>query len=98
VSTINSYAWYFEAIPNKFSYAIFQKIFKILLVAWSSAVQFTPIMDALLHHLFAPCGMEQLVLYPVVIEEGDACVAVDVKFAPEHAASQAFAVWDGRCM
>jgi hypothetical protein len=29
-STINSYAWYLQAIPSKFSCATFQKIFKIL--------------------------------------------------------------------
>jgi hypothetical protein len=67
-------------------------------LAWSSAVQFTPITDALLHHLFAPCGMEQLIVYPVVIEEGDACVAADVMFVSGCAASQAFADFDGRCM
>jgi hypothetical protein len=32
VSTINSYAWYLQAIPSKFSCAIIQKTFKILLV------------------------------------------------------------------
>jgi hypothetical protein len=32
VSTINSYAWYLQAIPSKFSCATFQKTFKILLV------------------------------------------------------------------
>jgi hypothetical protein len=32
VSTINFYAWYLQAIPSKFSYATFQKTFKILLV------------------------------------------------------------------
>jgi hypothetical protein len=34
VSTINSYAWYLQAIPSKFSCAIFQKTFKTLLVLW----------------------------------------------------------------
>jgi hypothetical protein len=34
VSTINSYAWYLKAIPNKFSCATFQKTFKILLILW----------------------------------------------------------------
>jgi hypothetical protein len=34
-STINSYAWYLQAIPNKFSYTTFQKkLFKILLILW----------------------------------------------------------------
>jgi hypothetical protein len=32
VSTINSYAWYLQAIPSKFSCATFQKHFKILLI------------------------------------------------------------------
>jgi hypothetical protein len=32
VSTINSYAWYLQAIPSKFSCATFQKTFKILLI------------------------------------------------------------------
>jgi hypothetical protein len=32
VSTINSYAWYLQAIPSKFLCATFQKTFKILLV------------------------------------------------------------------
>jgi hypothetical protein len=31
-STINSYAWYLQAIPSKFSCAIFQRTFKILLI------------------------------------------------------------------
>jgi hypothetical protein len=34
VSTINSYAWYLQAILSKFSCATFQKTFKILLVLW----------------------------------------------------------------
>jgi hypothetical protein len=34
VSTINSYAWYLQAIPSKFSCATFQKTFKMLLVLW----------------------------------------------------------------
>jgi hypothetical protein len=34
VSTINSYAWYLQAIPSKFSCATFQKTFKILLILW----------------------------------------------------------------
>jgi hypothetical protein len=34
VSTINSYAWYLQAIPSKFSCATFQIIFKILLILW----------------------------------------------------------------
>jgi hypothetical protein len=34
VSTINSYAWYLEAIPSKFSCATFWKSFKILLILW----------------------------------------------------------------
>jgi hypothetical protein len=33
-STINSYAWYLQAIPSKFSCATFQKTFKILLILW----------------------------------------------------------------
>jgi hypothetical protein len=33
-STINSYAWYFQAIPSKFSCATFQKNFKTLLILW----------------------------------------------------------------
>jgi hypothetical protein len=33
-STINFYAWYFQAIPSKFSCATFQKTFKILLILW----------------------------------------------------------------
>jgi hypothetical protein len=33
-STINSYAWYLQAIPSKFSCATFQKIFKILIILW----------------------------------------------------------------
>jgi hypothetical protein len=32
VSTINSYAWYLQAIPSKFSYATFEKTFKTLLI------------------------------------------------------------------
>jgi hypothetical protein len=32
VSTINSYAWYLQAILGKFSCATFQKTFKILLI------------------------------------------------------------------
>jgi hypothetical protein len=32
VSTINSYAWYLQAILSKFSCATFQKTFKTLLV------------------------------------------------------------------
>jgi hypothetical protein len=31
-STINSYAWYLQAIPSKFSCATFKKTFKILLI------------------------------------------------------------------
>jgi hypothetical protein len=34
VSTINSYAWYLQAIPSKFSCATFHKTFKTLLVLW----------------------------------------------------------------
>jgi hypothetical protein len=34
VSTINSYAWYLQAIPSNFSCATFQKTFKTLLVLW----------------------------------------------------------------
>jgi hypothetical protein len=34
VSTINSYAWYLQAILSKFPCATFQKTFKILLVLW----------------------------------------------------------------
>jgi hypothetical protein len=34
VSTINSYEWYLQAIPSKFSCATFQKTVKILLVLW----------------------------------------------------------------
>jgi hypothetical protein len=33
-STINSYAWYLQAIPSKFLCATFQKTFKILLILW----------------------------------------------------------------
>jgi hypothetical protein len=33
-STINSYAWYLQVIPSKFSCVIFQKTFKILLILW----------------------------------------------------------------
>jgi hypothetical protein len=33
-STINSYAWYLQAIPSRFSCAMFQKTFKILLILW----------------------------------------------------------------
>jgi hypothetical protein len=33
-STINSYAWHLQAIPSKFSFATFQKTFKILLILW----------------------------------------------------------------
>jgi hypothetical protein len=33
-STINSYAWYLQAIPSKFSCATFQKTFKTLLILW----------------------------------------------------------------
>jgi hypothetical protein len=36
VSTINSYAWYFQAIPSKFSCATFQKTFKTLLILFSA--------------------------------------------------------------
>jgi hypothetical protein len=32
VSTINSFTWYLQAIPSKFSRATFQKTFKILLI------------------------------------------------------------------
>jgi hypothetical protein len=35
VSIINSYAWYLQAIPSKFSCATFQKTFKILLVGFA---------------------------------------------------------------
>jgi hypothetical protein len=34
VSTINSYAWYLQAIPSKFSCATFKTTFKTLLVLW----------------------------------------------------------------
>jgi hypothetical protein len=34
VSTINSYAWYLQTIPSKFSCATFQRTFKILLILW----------------------------------------------------------------
>jgi hypothetical protein len=55
-----------------------------------------PITDALLHRLFAPYGVDQLVVYPVVIEEGEACVAADVKFVSGQTAVQSFAALDGR--
>jgi hypothetical protein len=58
-----------------------------------------PVTKELLHRLFAPYGVEQLVVYPPIIgEDGDPCVAAEVRFSSEHAAAQAYAQWDGRCI
>jgi hypothetical protein len=58
-----------------------------------------PVTKELLHKLFDPYGVEQLVVYPPIIsEDGDPCVAADVWFSSERGAAQAYANWDGRCI
>uniref|UniRef100_M8BLU4 Putative kinase-like protein TMKL1 n=1 Tax=Aegilops tauschii TaxID=37682 RepID=M8BLU4_AEGTA len=58
-----------------------------------------PITTDVVYSLFAPFGVEQLVVYPQTkSEDGELCVAVDVRFTSAHAAAHAFAYWDGRCI
>lgn len=54
-----------------------------------------PITADVLYSLFAPFGVEQLVVYPQTkSEDGEPCVAADVRFTSAHM----FAYWDGRCI
>ncbi|XP_037476044.1 uncharacterized protein LOC119353528 [Triticum dicoccoides] len=54
-----------------------------------------PITTDVLYSLFAPFGVEQLVVYPQTkSEDGEPFVAADVRFTSAHA----FAYWDGRCI
>ncbi|XP_044361242.1 uncharacterized protein [Triticum aestivum] len=58
-----------------------------------------PITTDVLYSLFAPFGVEQLVVYPQTkSEDGEPCVAADVRFTSAHAAAHAFVYWDGRCI
>ncbi|XBH63283.1 hypothetical protein VPH35_117303 [Triticum aestivum] len=54
-----------------------------------------PITVDVMYSLFGPFGIEELVVYPPTIsEDGQPCVAADVRFCSAHAA----AYWDGRCI
>ncbi|KAF7058401.1 hypothetical protein CFC21_065469 [Triticum aestivum] len=58
-----------------------------------------PITVEVMYSLFGPFGVEQLVVYPPTIsEDGQPCVAADVRFCSAHAAAHALAYWDGRCI
>ncbi|KAF7104510.1 hypothetical protein CFC21_105401 [Triticum aestivum] len=58
-----------------------------------------PITTNILYSLFAPFGVEQLVVYPQTkLGDGEPCVAADVRFTSAQAAAHAFAYWDGRCI
>jgi hypothetical protein len=47
-----------------------------------------PITKELLHRLFDPYGVEQLVVYPPIIAEDEGpCVAADVRISLERAAA-----------
>ena len=57
-----------------------------------------PVTEELLHQLFDRYGVEQLVVYPPIVSDGEPCVAADVRFSSANAAAQAYAYWDGRCI